>query len=311
MTETDLDLLCVGESLIDFISSEPVDALTNAEQFRRYLGGSPANITVMMARLGGRAAIASRVGAKAFGQFIRRELEQRGVITEFLRHDPANRTTVVFVTQTTATPEFEVFHGADAELAPEDVPDLAIQRAKIVHTSTFALSRNPCRTTVAGVLKRASELGKIVSLDPNYNAQLWPDLDEARAVLSELYAYCTITKPSLDDSARLFGAGKTAEAYIQHYHALGPHTVVLTMGKNGTLLSHEGALTHIPAKLVEVKDATGAGDAYWGGFLTALLDGMPPERCARFATAVVAQKLQHVGHDSRPIDKAALYAEAT
>lgn len=308
MTQTDLDLLCVGETLIDFISTESVDALTNAEQFQRYLGGSPANITVTMARLGGRAAIASRVGANAFGQFIRRELEKRGVITEFLRHDPDNRTTVVFVTKTQGTPEFEVFDGADSLLAPEDVPDSAIKRARVVHTSTFALSRNPCRTTVAGVLKRASEMGKIVSLDPNYNSQLWPDLKEARAVLSELYAYCTITKPSIDDSARLFGEGKTPEEYIQLFHSLGPRTVVLTLGKNGTLLSHEGELTHIPAKQVEVKDATGAGDAYWGGFLTALLDGMPLERCARIASAVVAQKLQHVGHQAAPLNKTAIYA---
>lgn len=306
----DLDLLAIGETLVDFISTEPVASLGEAEQFRRYMGGSPANIAVTVARLGGRAAMASRVGAGALGTFLRHELEQRQVNTDYLRHDPNHRTTVVFLTKSQGTPDFEVFHGADAELAPEDVPDAAIARARLVHTSTFALARNPCRTTIIGVLRKAAALGKIVSLDPNYSPLIWPDLAEARAVLTELYASVTITKPSLDDAARLFGAGLAPETYIARFHALGPPTVVLTMGKNGTLLSHAGTLRHVPAQLVDnVADATGAGDAFWGGFLTAWLDALDPETCARVASAVVAQKLQHVGQQAAPLDKQAIYRQ--
>ena len=307
MATNDIDLLCVGETLIDFISAERTNLLTEANSFVRYLGGSPANIAVTLARLGGRAALASRVGAGAFGQFIRRELESRQVMTDFLRHDAENRTTVVFVTRSQGTPDFEVFHGADAELRPEDVPAAAIERAKVVHTSTFALSRNPCRSTVTGVLRQAASLGKVVSLDPNYNPQLWPNLTEARSVLTDLYAFVTITKPSLDDAARLFGPGATPEEYVRQFHSLGPRTVVLTMGKHGTLLSHDDRMTHVPAQLVDVVDATGAGDAFWGGFLTAWIDRLAPEQCVLVANAVVAQKLQRIGHDTTPIDKQAIY----
>src|SRR5207249_2098436 len=75
MDTPDLDLLAIGEALVDFISQEPADSLSAAEQFRRYLGGSPANVAVTVARLCGRAAIASKVGAGAFGRFVRGELE--------------------------------------------------------------------------------------------------------------------------------------------------------------------------------------------------------------------------------------------
>lgn len=309
MTDNHIDLLCVGETLVDFISTERTASLTDANQFTRYLGGSPANIAVTLARLGGRAAVASRVGAGAFGQFLRRELEARHVSTEFLRHDPDYRTTVVFVTRSQGTPDFEVFYGADGELRPEDVPTAAIERAKIIHTSTFALSRNPCRSTISGVLRQAASLGKVVSLDPNYNPQIWPDLAAARSVLTDLYAFVTITKPSLDDAARLFGPGSTPEEYVRQFHGLGPRTVVLTMGKHGTLLSHDDRVTHIPAQLVDVVDATGAGDAFWGGFLTAWLDRLAPEQCVRVANAVVAQKLQHIGHETAPIDKQQIYKQ--
>ncbi|MBC8159948.1 MAG: sugar kinase [Roseiflexaceae bacterium] len=308
MPNSPLDLLAIGETLIDFISTEPAESLSEAEQFRRHLGGSPANIAVTVARLGGRAAVASRVGAGALGRFVRRELEQRGVITDYLCHDPDYRTTIILVTKTEGTPDFEVFHGADAQLQPDDVPEEALARATVVHTSTFALARNPCRQTVIGAMRRAAALGKVVSLDPNYSPKLWPDIEEARAVLTELYAHVTITKPSLDDAARLFGGDMTPEQSVRRFHELGPRTVVLTMGKRGTLLSHAGQLTHIPARLVDVVDATGAGDAFYGGFLTAYTDGLTLVQCVHVANAVVAQKLQRVGQLTEPLNKQAIYA---
>lgn len=307
MIATDLDLLAIGETLVDFISLEAADSLRSAEQFRRHLGGSPANIAVAVARLGGRAAVASKVGAGAFGHFLRDELARRSVITEYLCLDPATHTTVIFVSRTAGTPDFEVFRAGDALLRPADLPDEAIARARAVHISTFALSSEPCRSTVIGALRRAAELGKVVSLDPNYHPQIWPDQAEARALLTDLYRYVTITKPSLDDAARLFGPGLAPEAYLEHFHALGPRTVVLTLGRSGTLLSHAGQITHIPTRAIKVVDATGAGDAFWGGFLVAWLDGLPPADCVAVAQEVVALKLQMVGHGEGAIERRAIY----
>jgi fructokinase len=94
------------------------------------------------------------------------------------------------------------------------------------------------------------------------------------------------------------------------YHDLGPKTVILTMGKEGSLLSEDGRLLcHMPARSIEVKDATGAGDAFWAGFLVALLDGHPRERCLLFAREVVELKLQTVGTLPASIDRKELYAK--
>ncbi len=307
MSTPDLDLLAIGETLVDLISLETTETLSAAEHFRRHLGGSPANLAVAVARLGGRAAIASKVGAGPFGRFLRRELERYGVITDYLCSDPSVHTTVIFVTRTPGTPDFEAFRAGDAWLMPGDLPDEALARSRAIHASTFALSCEPCRSTVIGALRRATELGKAVSLDPNYHPRIWPDHDEARAVLKELYRYVTLTKPSLDDAARLFGAGLAPETYLEHFHALGPRTVVLTLGGQGTLLSHDGQVSHIPAPAIKVVDATGAGDAFWGGFLVAWLDGLPPLRCVEVAREVVALKLQTVGHEEGFIDRQAIY----
>jgi fructokinase len=308
--EGDLDLLAVGETLIDLISTEQTDeGLRNATSFGRYLGGSPANIAVNVAKLGRQAAVVSKTGIGAFGQFLKGELRYRGVRTDYLVMDHRVHTSVIFVSRSAGTPEFEAFRDGDHQLSPREIPEEAVARARVVHASTFALSREPCRAAVRRVFELAHRLGKIVSLDPNYSPVIWPDYQEARQVVRDTYRYATITKPSLDDAERLFGPGHPPEAYIEEIHALGPQTVILTMGRQGALISHAGrVLGHVPARSVDVVDVTGAGDAFWAGFLVALLDGHPPERCALFAREIVELKLTTVGPPPGSIDRGEIYA---
>lgn len=111
-----------------------------------------------------------------------------------------------------------------------------------------------------------------------------------------MYQYVSITRPSLDDAGRIFSRDHEPEQYIEMFHDMGAGIVILTMGKEGVLISEDGHLVgHVPARPVEVKDATGAGDAFWAGFLVALLDGNPLERCALLAREVVELKLKRVG----------------
>jgi sugar/nucleoside kinase (ribokinase family) len=308
--EGDLDLLAVGETLIDFISTEQADeGLRHATIFGRYLGGSPANIAVNVAKLGRRAAVISKTGIGAFGRFLKGELRYHSVNTDYLVMDHHVHTSVIFVSRSAGTPEFEAFRDGDYQLAPKEIPEEAVARARVVHASTFALSREPCRAAVRRAFELAHGLGKIVSLDPNYSPIIWPNYQEARQVVRDMYRYATITKPSLDDAERLFGPGHPPEVYIEEIHALGPGTVILTMGSQGALISHGGqVLGHVPARPVDVVDVTGAGDAFWAGFLVALLDGHPLERCALFAREIVELKLTTVGPLPGSIDRGEIYA---
>jgi sugar/nucleoside kinase (ribokinase family) len=309
MPDTDIDLLAIGEILIDFISIERADSLLEARGYRRLQGGSPANLAVNVSRLGKRAALLAKLGAGAFGQFLKAEMQHSGVLSDYLLLDPGVQTSLVFVSQTSGTPDFEPYRSADYQLTPEEVPAEAIQRARLLHTTTWPLSRQPSRSAVLKALQLARQLGKTVSFDPNYSPKIWPDQRDALHTLEEVYPYVTLTKASLDDAGRLFGPGETPEDYIRRFHDLGPETVVFTLGKGGSLLSHRGQLlAHLPARPVQVVDATGAGDAFWAGFLTARLDGEALERCLGFAREVVELKLQTLGTLPENIDRSQLYA---
>ncbi len=304
-----LDVVSVGELVVDFISVEQTDTLGNATTFRRYLGGSPANMATYVSKLGGTSAVISKTGIGAFGKFLKSELNRHGVVTDYLVMDHRTNTTIIFVSSTAATPDFEDFRSGDYLLTPAEVSQEAIKSARVVHSSAFALSREPCRSAILEAFRGAHEGGKIVSFDPNYSRRVWPDYREARKVIREVYGHVDVTKPSLDDAGRIFGREREPEEYLEMFHEMGPETVVLTMGKEGTLVSEKGkAAVHVPARPVEVHDATGAGDAFWAGFLVALLDGEPPLRCALFAREVAEMKLARVGPLPDEIERGPIYA---
>lgn len=307
--EGDVDLVAVGETLVDFISEEEAESLREAYTFRKYQGGSPANIAVNVAKLGGISAVISKTGIGNFGQFLKAELQRAGVITDYIVMDHLVHTTVIFISRTEGTPDFEAFRAGDYKLEPAEVSERAIERARVIHASTFALSREPCRSAVEKAFQQAEEQAKIISLDPNYSRQIWPNYREAKTVLERMLGYATITKPSLDDAVRIFGPGDEPESYIARFHEMGPPFVVLTMGPDGILLSEEGEMTYTPARPVEVVDATGAGDSFWAGFLTALLDGNKLERCVLFAREIVERKLTTVGPLPDTIDREIVYAQ--
>ncbi len=303
----DLDLLVIGETLIDFISVEETESLLEATTFQRFAGGSPANIAANVAKLGGQAAVISKTGIGAFGQFLKAELSRAGVQTQYMVMDHRVRTSIIFVSRTKGTPDFEPFRDADFRLEPREISEEAIARAKVVHASMWPLSREPARSAVEKAFVLAQEQGKLISLDPNYSPRIWPDTREARQVIRHMMSYTTLTKPSLDDARRLFGEGQSPEHYIARFHEMGPRVVVFTMGGAGMILSVEGQQTFIPAQPVKVVDATGAGDSFWAGFLMALLDGHPLERCVLFAREIVGRKLARIGPLPDNLDRAEIY----
>lgn len=309
MKSANLDILAIGETLVDFISESETNYLREAQVFRKFLGGSPANIAVNIAKLGGRSAILSKVGIGAFGQFLKSELRRQGVNTDYLIMDHRVHTSFIFIARSTGTPDFEPSRNGDYMLEEKEVDPEAIKRARVIHSSAFALSREPCRSAIKEAFRLAKENKKIISLDPNYSPVIWPDQREAQAVLEEMLAFASFTKPSLDDASRIFGEGYQPEEYIQEFHRMGPPVVIFTMGREGTLVSTGESILHVPARRIEVVDVTGAGDSFWAGFLVALLDGNPVNKCVLFAREIAEIKLTTIGPLPDTIDRKDIYSK--
>ncbi|WP_420149214.1 carbohydrate kinase family protein [Spirosoma sp.] len=302
-------LLSVGELLADFIGHYVSNSLIDALDFRRYQGGSPANMASNMARLGERVALVSCVGNDSIGKYLVRQIEESGVEAQFITSDPLEPTTVVIVSRTAGTPDFVAYRHADCQLSSAQLPDSLLAQSQLFHTTCFALSRQPAQDVIIDAARRAQAAGCQVTIDANYAPSIWPDRQQAWRVLSDYFAAGALVKVSMDDVERLYGEPQKNERVIDDFHRMGASVICLTLGPDGSLVSFDGGKKQdrIPGKKIDVVDVTGAGDAYWAGFLTAYLDGNAPGNCARAGAAMAKMKLTRQGPLPDKVDRKTLY----
>lgn len=301
--ENTIDIICVGEVLIDLIGHE-MDTLAETKDFHRFLGGSPTNVAVNASRLGLKVALVATAGSDGFGSFVLEKLQANKVITTQIRKSIAMPTSVIFISRSADTPEFIPFREADREILEDQIPDALLENAKIFHTTCFSLSKEPARSTILNRAHKAKSLGLQLSIDLNYSEKIWPNRYEAHQILKDYLSNNPLVKVSEDDCLRLFGEHKTESEIFKYFHDLGVDTICLTKGKDGVKLSdrNKGIFFQPAIPLKEIKDTTGAGDAFWSGFLYARLNHKDWESCLTIAQKLASIKLQNVGRLPDSID---------
>lgn len=292
-----IDILCVGEVLIDFIGHQSGVQINNTRDYHRYLGGSPTNVAMNSARLGLKSVLVATVGDDGFGEYIFERLEEVGVITSNIKKINDKPTSVIFVSRTDGTPDFIPFRKADCCITEDQIPKEILLNTNIYHTTCFALSKKPAQTTILKKAEEAYNLGCKLSIDINYAKKLWKSHELALEVIKTYCKFNPLVKISEDDMLRLFEQRLSHEDIFAFFHSQGVDTVCLTLGSKGVKLSQKGKeIIQLPAiKIDVVMDATGAGDAFWSGFLYAYIKEKPVEQCLEVALQLAALKLQNVG----------------
>lgn len=292
-----IDIICIGEVLIDFIGHEINTSINRTKDYHRFLGGSPTNVAVNAARLGLKSLLVASCGQDGLGEYIVRKLNHNKVNTAQISKLESAPTSVIFVSKSTETPDFIAYREADCQITENQLPDEIIADATIFHTTCFALSKNPARQTILNRAKKASELGLQLSIDINFSERIWPNREEAKQVLAEYVSLNPLVKLSEDDCYRLFAEVKTEDFIFDYFHKLGASRICLTKGKNGVVLSdlEQGLFFQEAIPIVEIKDATGAGDAFWTGFLYAQLHKKDLDESISIAQRLASIKLQNVG----------------
>lgn len=295
--EKTIDIICIGEVLVDFIGHEMNTSINRTKDFHRFLGGSPTNVAVNASRLGLKSLLVASCGQDGLGDYIVRKLKSNNVITTQIRKSETAPTSVIFVSKSTNTPDFIPYREADCEIFEDQLPDQIIAKAKIFHTTCFALSKNPARQTILNRAKKAKELGVQLSIDINFSERIWPNREEAKQVIKEYLSNDPLVKLSEDDCYRLFAEVKSEDFIFDYFHGLGATTICLTKGKNGVVVSdvNHGMFFQEAIQIDEIKDTTGAGDAFWTGFLFAQLSYKTLEESVTIAQKLASIKLQNVG----------------
>lgn len=257
-----MDIICIGEILVDFIPGElPHTYICKA-------GGAPANVAVAAARNGLDAGVCGRVGADTFGDFLESTLRANGVTFLTPQRVGDAVTTMAFVTLDENGDRSFVFArkpGADMFLSADDVRSCGIENSSVVHAGSCSLSSSLSADATVFAIAEAKRLRKLVSFDVNYRDQMWNgDRQRAISAVKHLLPYIDMLKYSEEEQDFIDGAlfqGGTADKVL-----------VKTCGGRGAELIWAGQRFRVSGRPVKCVDATGAGDAFWGSFISCLIN---------------------------------------
>ena len=262
-------ILCIGELLIDFICSDINVNLVQGVNFIKKAGGAPANVAAAISKLGGRTSLAAKVGKDSFGIFLKETLDEVNVDTSMIVLDEDSKTTLAFVSlKADGERDFIFNRGADGLLNYKELNEEKIIDSKIIHFgSATALLGGPSKDSYLKVMKVAQNRGIFTCFDPNYRIDLWKNNTEEFISLSrECLRSIDLVKMSDEEVKIISGKGDIKEG-IKALHELGAKIVVITLGKEGTLVSNNNDMEIVPSIKIKSIDSTGAGDAFVGAFL--------------------------------------------
>lgn len=253
----------VGEMVIDFLPGE------TEEVYLRKAGGAPANVSVAVARNGVKAGFCGIVGNDDFGYFLTKTLSDNKVTYLTNRYEDNAITTMAFVSLDKNGERSFTFArkpGADMFLSDKDIDAAKPYDADIVHAGSCSLSANPASDATIYAMKKAKDNGKIVSFDVNYRNLMWHD-DRVACIkkVSEVLPLVDLLKIS-DEEEDMLGIS-LLDAAKKYDIAV----IVETLGSHGAKCIFKGKEIKVEGKKVNCVDATGAGDAFWGGFISYLL----------------------------------------
>ena len=297
--------LCIGELLIDFVSTTPDVTLAEAPGFVKAPGGAPANVAVGLAKLGIDAGFIGKVGADAFGDFLRETLRQNNVDTAYLIAGDTSRTTLAFVaTRSDGMKDITFYRhpGADIQLSPDEIDTDYIQSAELFHYGSVSLSHSPTREATLAAIQAAKAGGARLSYDPNLRLMLWDNASDAKRWIWEVMPDADVVKISEEEWE--FVTGDADFAYgIKQILDLGVKLLVITLGERGCYYTNGNAEGFVDGFVVNVVDTLGAGDAFVAAMLTQLmphadltsLEKFRLDAIMRYANAAGALATQKVG----------------
>jgi fructokinase len=288
-----VDIVAIGEILVDFIPVEPGKYL-QVPAFEKCFGGAPFNYAVAAARLGAKVGAIAAVGIDPFGEFLLETLRSNNVDVSELKTKKA-RTTLAFVVSEPSGERSFFFYRkpwaetADTLLSPSDINPAYLRGAKILHYSGVALSHSPERDAIRRAVEETRASGGFISYDPNIRLDLWGSASELRAVNDEAMRTADIILLAKDEAELLFGTSDPQRVSAKIRKECHPRYVAVKLGDEGSYVEDEsGKVVSKPAFNIEVVDTTGAGDGWAAGFEFGLVNGLSLETCVTVANAVGA-----------------------
>lgn len=267
-------------------------------------GGSCANTVATAGRLGCRALYCGQVGDDQMGRMYARLMEKAtGSHALQFSDQAATGKCLSIISRSDAERTMLTDLGAAVGLSELGAFRKALATTRIAHFTGYTFLGGPVQTTVLEALKIAREAGATISVDAADPFVI----DTVKDLFWDILGSSADLVFLNEEEARHLTGLSAEEAVNAIAEQARIETVVVKLGKRGSLVRSGERVLRVDAHLVEAVDTTGAGDAYAGGFLTGMARGWPVERCARLASQVAALTVGQVG---ATVKDAAMLAQA-
>ncbi|MDQ2837761.1 MAG: carbohydrate kinase [Actinomycetota bacterium] len=262
-------MVCViGEALIDLVL-ESSTAGSGSLAYLAHPGGSPYNVAIGLARLGGPSQLLARLSGDAFGRQLRSHAQANQVDLSLAVAAPEASTLAVVSLDAdrNATYDFYRTGTADWQWTAAELARIPAD-AGWVHTGSLASWTSPGAEVIEA---RLAELAgtAVISFDPNIRPALLTDHAEAVARIERLVSLATVVKASAEDLHGLYPELGVPQV-LARWRDRGPALVVVTDGGRGAQAIADGDPFTVAARPITVVDTVGAGDAFMAGLINAL-----------------------------------------
>ncbi len=307
-----LDIIPLGRIAIDFNPVDYFQTLAESTTFKKYLGGSPANIAVGMARLGRKVGFLGKISDDRFGDFVQGFFEKEGIDISHITRCKNGESLGLTFTEILSRDESSILmyrEGvADLMLHPDDVDEEYIKSAKLLLISGTALSQSPSREAALKAVQLAKKTGTPIVFDADYRAYTWKNDDEIAVYTSLVAEKADIlmgSREEYDRMERLTGLNGTDDASAAYWLNKGVRIAIIKHGKKGsTAYTKDGAFSIKPFP-VEALKGFGGGDGYGSAFLHGLLSGWDIMDALEFGSASAAMLVaSHACSQDMPTEEA-------
>ena len=272
--------LVVGRVGMDTFPDPPGTAIEDAELLRVDIGGSAANIAVGLVKLGGAAALATRVSDDAVGRYCVARLRRYGVGSDHVHPvsgtGASERRNSFAIYESRLEGHQSVIYrngAADFEMDVADMDAVDLTRYGAVIAAGTVFAAEPSRSAAFHGFKRARAAGMPVIFDVDYRPYSWPSPEVASSVLSEAGALADIIVGNEEEFGFMAGGIDRGLDMARDLARTSAAMVVYKMGHRGAITLVGRTETRTGIYKVQALKPTGAGDSFMAGLLSSLADG--------------------------------------
>lgn len=287
------DLILLGRVAVDL---NPVDyycPLNESTTFKRYLGGSPANIAVGLARLGKKCGFFARVSDDQLGTFVTDFFENEGVDTSHIVRCTNGEKIGLTFTEIKSETESSILmyrnSAADLKLDVADIDEEYIKQGKAILISGTALAESPSREAALKAVMLAKRNNVPVIFDIDYRSYNWKNADEISIYYAAVAREADIilgSREEYDLTERLIKPGMSDEETAAYWHNQNAKIVIIKHGKQGsTAYTNDGESYSIKPFPIKLLKSFGGGDGYASAFLYGLFEGFEIIDALEFGSA--------------------------